>query len=253
VPADTRAVLHVMHGWGEHALRYDRAAHGFNAAGIAVYADDHRGHGQSGLHNDTLGDLGPGGMEGVVEAVHAVTQRATRDHPGVPVFALGHSWGSMILHRFLQRWSDDLAGAVLTGTTYATVGLTMPGTINERFEPARTPYDWLTRDPAEVDAYVADPLCGFEMMQGRRPTTDDPRRGTDAAIRSDLPVLVTNGADDPVGGVAAGQALADHYRALGLTDVTFRGYDGARHELLNETNRDDVLADLVAWITARIA
>jgi alpha-beta hydrolase superfamily lysophospholipase len=207
---DPIAVLHVLHGWGEHALRYDRAAQGFNAAGIAVYADDHRGHGQTGLHNGTLGDLGPGGMEGVVEAVHAVTERAAAEHPGVPRFALGHSWGSMLLHRVLQRWSDELDGAILTGTTYATVGLTMPTAgVNDRFEPARTPYDWLTRDAAEVDAYVADPLCGFEVMQGRRPSTDDPKRGADRPIRADLPVLVTNGADDPVGGVDAGQVLAD--------------------------------------------
>jgi alpha-beta hydrolase superfamily lysophospholipase len=128
----------------------------------------------------------------------------------------------------------------------------MPAGINDRFEPARTPYDWLTRDPAEVDAYVADPLCGFEVMQGRRPSTDDPKRGHDTPIRPGLPVLVTNGADDPVGGAAAGEALAARYRDQGLADVTFRAYDGARHELLNETNRDEVHADLTTWLTARI-
>jgi alpha-beta hydrolase superfamily lysophospholipase len=247
-----RAVLHVMHGWGEHALRYDRAAGGLNDVGIAVYADDHRGHGQTGVHNDTLGDLGPGGMEGVVEAVRAVTERAVADHPDVPRFALGHSWGSMILHRYLQRWSDGLDGAVLTGTTYRTVGRTGPTAINERFEPARTPYDWLSRDDAEVDRYVADPLCGFEVMQGRRPTADDPKRGEDRPVRAGLPILVMNGGDDPVGGEEGARLLGEHYRGQGLTDVTVRVYDGARHELLNETNRDEVLADLIGWLTARI-
>src|SRR5215212_7200736 len=88
LPPAPRAVLHVMHGWAEHALRYDRPAQRLVAAGIAVYADDHRGHGQTGVRNGTSGDLGPGGMEGVVDAVHAVSERARGDHPGLPFFAL---------------------------------------------------------------------------------------------------------------------------------------------------------------------
>jgi alpha-beta hydrolase superfamily lysophospholipase len=249
----TRAVLHVMHGWCEHALRYDRPATALANTGIVVYADDHRGHGATGQHNGTTGDLGPGGMEGVVEAVHAVTEAARAEHPAAPVFALGHSWGSMILFRYLQRFSDGLAGAILTGTTLMTVGREGPADLNGRFEPARTPYDWLTRDEAEVDKYVADPLCGFEIMQGRRPTADDPKRGTDAPIRPDLPILVVNGADDPVGGEEGARLLAEHFAGLGVTDVRWKAYEGARHELLNETSRDEVLGDLQAWLDGRIS
>jgi alpha-beta hydrolase superfamily lysophospholipase len=246
-----RAVVHVMHGWGEHAMRYDRLAKRLTDAGIAVYADDHRGHGRTGQVNGATGDLGPGGMGGVVEAVHAVSERATGAHPGAPFFALGHSWGSMILGRYLRTWSDELDGALLTGTTYRAVGGTAPTNLNERFEPARTPYDWLSRDAAEVDAYVADPMCGFEVMRGR-PTADDDARLIDNPIRPSLPVLIFNGGDDPVGGAEGGRLLAEHYRGLGLTDVTLAVYDGARHELFNEVNRDEVTADVLAWLEARI-
>ena len=249
----TRAVLHVMHGWAEHAMRYDRPARRLAARGIAVYADDHRGHGETGIRNETTGSLGPGSMEGVVEAVHAVSDRARAEHPGVPFFALGHSWGSMILGRYLERWSDELGGAMLTGTTYAAAGMPMPDPddFNARFPNARTAYDWLSRDEAEVDAYIADPMCGFDAMHDR-PTLAAQPRGENRPIRPELPLYVFNGADDPVGGDAGGTALADLYRARGLTDVTWRSYPGARHELLNETCRDEVLGDITAWLEARI-
>lgn len=269
-----RAVVHVLHGWGEHARRYDRLADELTAAGYAVYADDHRGHGQTGVGNGTLGDVGPQGMEGVLDAVHAVSRQAAAEHPDRPVFALGHSWGSMILQRYLRRWSGELAGALLTGTTWrdpAVPAAERPA-FNAGFEPARTPYDWLTRDEAEVDRYVADPLCGFEMMRSS-PTAASAASATrtrartragarDAAatsarptvptpIRADLPILVFNGADDPVGGERGGRALAEHYRSLGVDDVTFIAYPGARHELFNELNRDEVVADVLAWLDAR--
>ena len=247
-----RAAVHVMHGLAEHALRYARLAARLNAAGYVVYADDHRGHGQTGLRADALGDLGPRGMAGVIDAVHAVTLRIAAVHPGLPVFALGHSWGSFILYPYVQQYGAELAGALFTGTTRAVPGRERCGSVNEKFEPARTPYDWLSRDEAEVDAYIADPLCGFESVplqparDGEVPDVAPP--GDDATIPRDLPVLVFNGADDPIGGEAGGQALADHFRGLGLADVSFRAYAGARHELFNETNRDDVTADVIAWL-----
>jgi alpha-beta hydrolase superfamily lysophospholipase len=256
LPPEVRAVLHVLHGWGEHALRYDGTARSFAAAGYAVYADDHRGHGQSGVRSGTLGDLGPRGADGVLDAVHAVTRRAADEHPGLPVFVVGHSWGSMILQRYLRRWSDELAGALLTGTTYRDPDAPVPTerpSPNAPFEPGRTPYDWLTRDESEVDRYIADPLCGFEIMRsppggaGGRPATGT----TPGKVPSRLPILVFNGADDPIGGEAGGLALADHYRAQGVEDVTFRAYPGARHELFNELERDQVRRDVLAWLDAR--
>ncbi|MBK5224094.1 MAG: lysophospholipase [Acidimicrobiia bacterium] len=255
--AEPRAVVHIVHGWAEHAARYDRPARALVDAGYAIYADDHRGHGQSGVRSNTLGDLGPRGADGVLDAVHAVTLRAASENPGVPVAVLGHSWGSFILQRYLRRWSDEIDAALLTGTTYRdpaapTVERPSP---NERFEPARTPYDWLSRDEAEVDLYVADPLCGFEIMRST-PTAvrsrDEPQNPAGRRPAASLPVLIFNGADDPIGGEEGGRALTDHYRSLGLTDATFRSYAGARHELFNETNRDDVVADVLAWLDTHL-
>jgi alpha-beta hydrolase superfamily lysophospholipase len=248
-----RAAVHVMHGLAEHSLRYARLAARLNAAGYVVYADDHRGHGQTGLRSDSLGDLGPRGMDGVVDAVHAVTRCIAAEHPGLPVFALGHSWGSFILYPYVQRYGSELSGALFTGTTRTVPGVERLGSVNEKFEPARTPYDWLSRDDAEVDAYIADPLCGFESVPLRPPRDGEPiefapKGDDDATIPRDLPVLVFNGADDPIGGETGGQALADHFRTLGLTDVSFHAYPGARHELFNESNRDEVTDDVIAWL-----
>ena len=138
---EPRAVVHIIHGWAEHARRYDRPARALVGAGYAVYADDHRGHGQTGVRSGTLGDLGPRGMDGVLDAVHAVTCRAAGEHPGAPVAVLGHSWGSFILQRYLRRWSDEIDAALLTGTTYRDPGTPPPAerpSPNARFEPART-------------------------------------------------------------------------------------------------------------------
>jgi alpha-beta hydrolase superfamily lysophospholipase len=255
-PAGPRAAVHVIHGLAEHALRYARLASALNAAGYVVYVDDHRGHGQTGARTGTLGDLGPRGMEGVVDAVHAVTRRVRAEHPGIPVYALGHSWGSFILYRSLQRYGAELDGALLTGTTHVAPGVERLGRINAAFEPARTPYDWLSRDDAEVDAYIADPFCGFESVPLQAsPAVEpgSPGSGDDATIPRRLPVFVFVGSVDPVGGRAGGQALADHLRSLGLGDVTFRAYPGARHELFNETNRDEVTRDVLAWLDAHVA
>jgi alpha-beta hydrolase superfamily lysophospholipase len=254
---EPRAVLHVLHGWAEHAGRYERFAHAANGRGVLVVADDHRGHGRTGLAAEGgLGDLGPRGMDGVLDATRKVSEAAFADHPGVPRFVLGHSWGSFLLQRYLRRWGSELAGAILTGTTYRAPGAApRGGALNDRFEPAATAYDWLSRDAAEVQRYVDDPWCGFERMATRPAATSTaaPIEPDDSTIPADLPVLILNGADDPIGGAEGGQALADHYRAAGLRNVTFTAYEGGRHELLNETNRDEVTADLLGWLEVQIA
>lgn len=249
-----RAALHILHGWGEHARRYDRFATHAAARGLVITADDHRGHGQTGLHNGTLGDLGERGMDGVLASVRLVIEWARHESPDLPLFVLGHSWGSFLLQRYLRRWASGLSGALLTGTTYRDPSAPAPErrSPNEPFDPARTAYDWLSRDEAEVDAYIADPLCGFEVMSSRPGGAGAADEAELSPIPQSLPVFVLNGADDPIGGEAGGAALADHYRSLGLTDVTFRSYPGARHELLNETNRDEVEADILAWIDAHV-
>ncbi|HVF31637.1 MAG TPA: alpha/beta hydrolase [Acidimicrobiales bacterium] len=253
-----RGVVHVLHGWAEHASRYDRLARACAEAGLAVYADDHRGHGRTGLAAaGGLGDLGPRGMDGVLDAVRGVSEVAFGNHPGRPRLLLGHSWGSFLAQRYLRRWGAELAGAVLTGTTLRRPDAPpRTGSLNDAFEPAATPYDWLSRDPAEVQAYVDDPWCGFERMATRPAAVAAASPGggepDDTAVPPDLPILIANGSADPVGGAEGGAALAEHYRSAGVRSVDLRLYEGGRHELLNETNRDEVTAELIAWLAARL-
>jgi alpha-beta hydrolase superfamily lysophospholipase len=197
-------------------------------------------------------------MDGVLDACHAVSVAAFAAHPGVPRFLLGHSWGSFIAQRYLRRWGADLDGALLTGTTLRREGAVRRGGPNEAFEPAATPYDWLTRDAAEVQKYIDDPWCGFERMTAQAASSparsnNDARSPDDEDVPDDLPLLIFNGADDPIGGDEGGRALTEHYRWAGLTNVVFRSYPGGRHELFNELNRDEVTADVLAWIATTIA
>ncbi len=246
-----RAVIHIAHGLGEHAARYGRLAGALTAARYAVYADDHRGHGRTGVAMGGLGPLGPRGMEGTLDAVHTVSRFARSEHPGAPLVLLGHSWGSLLAQKYALHWGDELRALVLTGTLLMVPPFRDMTTFNDDFAPSATDYDWLSRDPAEVAKYVADPWCGFspdfpadEMAYLAGPPTD--------AVPASLPILVMNGAVDPVGGQAGGQALVDAYRGVGVTDVTFCCYPDARHEVFNETNRDEVTADLLGWLEARV-
>jgi alpha-beta hydrolase superfamily lysophospholipase len=250
-PERPKAVIQIAHGWAEHRGRYRRLATTLCAAGYAVWADDHLGHGATGARWSGLGDLGPRGMEGVVAAVAEVTRRIRTDDPALPLCLFGHSWGSFIAQRLVRTWGDELDALVLTGTTRR-----VPGTARRPAPDAEVGrYDWLSRDPAEVAAYEADPWCGFENLTVR---PADPRRGyleegRDDAIRNSLPVLILNGAEDVVGGEEGGRRLAEAYAAAGLTDVTLIAYPGGRHEVFNDTNRAEATADLVSWLDAHLA
>ena len=272
-----RGVVQIAHGLAEHAARYGRLAGALTGQGLAVYADDHRGHGQTA----GAGDLGffaeREGWRKCVGDLWSLNRRIAADHAGLPIVLLGHSMGSFMAQDFVADHSDAIAALVLSGSNGpppAIAGLgrmiarierlrqgargksallqsLMFGDFNKRFKPARTEFDWLSRDPGEVDAYIADPLCGFEftnqlavdLLDALGPLLTPERL---ARIRKDLPVYIFSGSDDPVG--ANLPALAEAYRNAGLTRVDMRVYTGARHETLNETNRDEVTADLVAWI-----
>ncbi len=254
-----RGVLHVLHGWAEHGGRYERFALAANGIGLAVYADDHRGHGRTGLAAaGGLGDLGPRLQDGVLDAARSVSVAAFADSPGVPRFLLGHSWGSFIAQRYLRRWGGELEGAVLMGTTLRRpLQQRREGGPNADFEPSTTPYDWLSRDAAEVQKYIDDPWCGFERMATRVPVeaaraAGPSQEADDTRVPPELPLLILNGSVDPIGGEEGGAALAAHYRAAGVVRVDFRSYAGGRHELLNETNRDEVTADLLTWLAERL-
>lgn len=243
-----KGVVHLAHGMGEHARRYDHVAEALTAAGYEVWADDHRASGRTGAEGAGLGNLGSRGMAGALDALHAVTLEAAASHPGMPVHLVGHSWGSFLAQRFADAWGGELAGLVLSGSTLLAGDYINLDDPNTRFAPAATPYDWLSRDPQAVQRYIDDPWCGFEVsfdLVELLPLASPPA----ATVPAQLPVLVVNGTDDAVGGFnGGGAALADAYRQLGLADVTYLGYEGGRHELFNETNRRQVLDDLVRWL-----
>jgi alpha-beta hydrolase superfamily lysophospholipase len=256
-----RAAAQLTHGMGEHAQRYDHVARALNDAGYVVYAQDHRGHGASG-DPGSYGDLGPGGWSALVEDIGLLSAKIRADHPGLPLILVGHSMGSFAVQQYLLDHSADVDAVVLTGT--AAIDLLEPALdldqpldlamFNAAFQPARTDYDWLSRDEAIVDAYIADPGCGFGidtesakgMFGGARRLADPAQL---AVMRADLPVYIAAGEADPVnGGLALLTPLTDRYKAAGLTDVTVRIYPGARHEILNETNRAEVIAALTSWL-----
>ena len=158
-----RAAVHLLHGMGEHARRYDGVAAALTAAGYAVYADDHRASGRTGAQGAGLGDLGPRGMAGALDAVHAVTTDVRNRHLDLPIHLLGHSWGSFLAQRAADRWGSELAGLILSGSTLLVDKYVSFDDPNGRFEPAATPYDWLSRDPVAVRRYIDDPWCGFEV------------------------------------------------------------------------------------------
>lgn len=257
-----RGVVQVTHGMGEHALRYAELAQDLNAHGWAVVAQDHRGHGASAYAPEVLGVLGPEGWRALVEDIATVLEFSAHSAPEVPVVLFGHSMGSFAVQQFLPAHSAEIDAVVLTGT--AALDLLEPALdldaeldlamFNAPFTPARTDFDWLSRDPERVDAYIADPLTGFGLdIPGTKGLFAGARRLADpaslAAVSSNLPVLVAVGESDPVNaGLALVQPLIDRYTAAGLKDLTFTAYPGARHELTNEINRAEFTADLVSWL-----
>ncbi len=259
--AAPRAAIQLTHGMGEHARRYGHVALALNDAGFVVYAQDHRGHGASG-DPDAYGNLGPGSWTALVDDIGLLSAKIRADHPDLPLILLGHSMGSFAVQQYLLDHSADVDGVVLTGTAAidlleAALDLDQPldlAMFNAPFQPSRTDYDWLSRDEAIVDAYIADPGCGFGidtdaaklMFAGARRLADPAQV---AAMRSDLPVYIAVGEADPVnGGLTLLTPLTDRYQAAGLTDMTIRTYPAARHEILNETNRDEVIAELIDWL-----
>jgi alpha-beta hydrolase superfamily lysophospholipase len=267
---EPKGVVLIAHGASEHSGRYDRFARALNAAGYGAVAIDHRGHGRTGAATGR-GLMGPSGGHAVIDDLDEL--RGAIDGEA-PLFLFGHSMGSMIGLAYLTEHSTGLAGGVLCGfaADVSDAGAFVPAlqevadagqrdepavgllaAYNAPFEPARTPYDWLSRDPAEVDLYVDDPLSGDDNPLTYGYVLDlfavlAPAIGCLGAIT--CPVLVIAGDQDPAAAMGAHPTrLAEALRAEGV-DVDLTLYPGARHELLNETNRDEVTADIVAWLDA---
>jgi alpha-beta hydrolase superfamily lysophospholipase len=257
-----RGAVQLTHGMGEHVRRYGALARALTDRSLVVYGQDHRGHGATARSEEELGQLGPDGWTQLVDDVDLLVSLIRDQQPGLPLVLLGHSMGSFAVQQYLLKHSDRVDAVVLTGTTALdqlepALDLDKPidlAAFNAAFEPARTEFDWLSRDEAIVDAYIADPRCGFgidvdagkDMFAGARRMADP---GQVTAIRPDLPLYFAAGELDPVNAnLALLHVLVDRYRAAGLTDVTVRTYPGARHEILNETNRDEVVARILDWI-----
>jgi alpha-beta hydrolase superfamily lysophospholipase len=258
-----RGVVQIAHGMGEHIGRYTDTAGVLASAGLTVYGNDHRGHGRTATSAAELGDFGKGGFHLLVEDVVRLGRIARKEQPGRPFFLLGHSMGSFAAQQFALDHSREIDGLVLSGTGaldgLARVARAAPAgqnVLNARFEPARTPLDWLSRDPAVVDAFLSDPLC-FPALQPESFLSflAAARRLSDPAalrhIRKDLPVYLFSGSDDPVGQQLEGvELLILRYQTAGVHDVVHDFYPGGRHEMLNETNRNEVWMRLLGWIDA---
>ena len=276
-----RAAIQVVHGLVEHSARYAGLAEVLTASGFAVFAADLRGHG----HTARVGELGffaaHDGWRTCLADLLAVNRAITAELPGVPIGLFAHSMGSFLGQQFIAEHGNSLFAVVLSssngrpppiaalGRLIARVELLrlgphgkspllqqlMLGDFNKRFAPARTRYDWLSRDPSEVDAYIADPLCGFEftvqlaidLLDALGPLLAP---SNVARIPKRLPILVMSGTQDPVGSRL--QSLIDAYRAAGLK-VTTRLYEGGRHEMLHEINRAEVMSDISAWIDSNLS
>lgn len=279
VPARVRCIVQIVHGGAEHAGRYTRLAEALTARGFAVYAEDHRGHGRTAPDVASLGDMGAAnGLDRVCHDVVALSHHARGNHPGVPFVILGHSIGSLITQRVLITNGDDYQGAVLSGSPSIgvlldadaavdelinTLGRDAPGdelqmqmfaSFLETLGDVRTPFDWLSRDDSEVDKYIDDPLCGFALRIGAWRDIIDTARFTvnDEAVANvpnDLPIYVFSGDADPVHNKGeAIDSLCERYAKAGVSRLVRRMYAGGRHEMFNETNRDEVTADLLCWL-----
>ena len=278
---EVKAVLQICHGMVEYIRRYDEFARFLCDRGYYVVGNDHLGHGKSvqakseyGFFNEKYGNAC------VLGDMHTLCQRTARKYPGVPYFMLGHSMGSSLLRQYIQMYGNGLSGAVLMGVTsdqkkaallfgkrlcrvmaafrgwhYRSkmVDKMVVGPYYKKFKPAHTRADWITSDREQLDAYVSDPLCSFMFtvnayynvfsgMIGMQ------RKESVYMIPKGLPILFMSGAEDPVGDFGKGvRKIYEKYRAAGIRDVTLRLYTGDRHEILNETDRDQVYADLLEW------
>ena len=274
-------VVQIFHGMGEHHRRYERFASQATARGLVVVAHDHRGHGPHAEEPGHFADRG--GWALLTDDGLLVNDMISDRHPGLPIVLIGHSMGSFIAQSFAMQHDYRLTALVLSASTWPNKALLLPGRIlarieswrlgirgksalldklgfgdfNKAFAPARTEFDWLSRDEAEVDAYIDDPLCGgpyssrlwIDLLGGLKAIASDNALGR---IRSELPLLLTGGAKDPVGGRQGITDLALHYSKSGHTCVSSKIYDDGRHEMFNEVNRDEFTADVLNWIEEQL-
>lgn len=278
-----KGAVQIAHGMAETAARYERLAEQLTGAGFAVYANDHCGHGKTVGDPEKVGDLGEDGSNHMLDNMKQLLGIIKKENPGLPVFLLGHSMGSFLTQRFLQLYGETLNGAVLSGSNGKVPGIMLWlgrlisgweirrrgrgwrsellnklsfGAYNKPFRPNRTPFDWLSRDDDEVDKYIANPYCGgvftagfFHDLGGLLKLNGNKKEV--AKVPKDLPIYIFSGDMDPVGEYGKGvMRLVKAYQKAGVKNLQYKLYKGGRHEMLNETNRDEVMKDIIDWLHA---
>jgi alpha-beta hydrolase superfamily lysophospholipase len=260
---EPKAVIQIAHGLGEHARRYDAMAATLNKAGFSVYADDHRGHGQTGLRQlenkqiKRLGNLGPGGMKATYKQVADFSKLIKAENPNRPLVLLGHSWGSFIAQKIINKKSDAYDAVILSGSALTMPGYIATGDFNKVWKklPGSTGYEWLSRDLEVQKRFLEDPLTFLAAaMQVFGISNSLKLFGKPSKkVRSDLPILVQVGEADPIGGEYSNKALVDAYRKnSGTQDIELFVYYDARHEIYNEINKKEIIQDLLNWLGLRL-
>ena len=278
---EPRGAVHVIHGMAEHARRYSRFASALNECGYVVWAHDQRGHGQNPTPPVGLGHFADrDGWRALIDDAASVSDRMHATFPQLPLFLFAHSMGSFVAQSLMAEQGQRYGGIVLAGSDGPrgaseavirilavlqrfVLGGRKPGVwldslvfdkYNRQFQPNRTSFDWLSRDPREVDMYLNDELCGFpltsqswfDFLVGKAQLVTNEHVDR---IPKSLPIYIIGGTRDPVGDNSKGlKRLRNLYEKRGLTQVRHRFYEDARHELLNETNRDDVTREIIRWI-----
>ncbi len=279
--APIKAVVQLAHGMAELAGRYRRFAEKLTQSGFLVTANDHRGHGHSAASLKALGQWGKNGFEGAVDDMLQLSQIVSESYPKLPLFLFGHSMGSFLAQRFIQKYPGVFSGLILSGSNGKQNSITLNmglaiaktqktilgrkhpskllnalsfGSFNNGFQPSVTEFDWLSRDAQEVEKYVKNPYCGtvfpcgfyIDFFKGLKTIA---RKSCMTQMELHLPVLIISGASDPVGGAGVGvKRLSDAYEAIGMKNVKLILYENARHELLNELNREEVTDDIMQWL-----
>lgn len=283
---DVKAVLQMAHGMVEYIERYDEFANYLCERGFFVVGNDHLGHGKSVQSKSEYGYFQKkNGNACLIADMHTLRNRIMKKYPDVPYFVLGHSMGSILMRQYIQMYGNGLAGALLLGVVSEQPGALLcagrllckglsivkgghhrsrlvdkmvTGSFNNKFKPARTRADWVTSDAEHLEKYVNDPLCSFvftvnayyHMLGGLQQIS---KKESAFMIPKNLPVLLAAGSDDPVGNFGKGvRKIYERYKKAGIEDVTLRLYAGDRHELLNETDRQQVYKDLYEWMEKEI-
>jgi alpha-beta hydrolase superfamily lysophospholipase len=266
---EIRGVVQIAHGLGEHIGRYAELAEILVGAEFVVYGNDHRGHGLTAKPTDSFGDFGQVGFDQLVKDMATLRYLAKNEYPGKPYILLGHSMGSFAAQQFILDDSHSINGLVLSGSgaldclarTLQAVpaGENPMKLMNTSFEPGRTPFDWLSRDEDQVDAFISDPLCFPSLGASSMTSFVDafPRLADPTAlrrIRAALPIYIFSGGDDPVGGKLEGvRVLIDRYHSAGITSIAHDFYTGGRHEMLHEVNRREVITNLLVRLSGIVS